>query len=205
MARRVDHSHEELKVMILEAARQLVEQEGYSSLSMRKIGTAIGYSPGTIYNIFTNLDDLVLQLNARTLDELYLSLMTTNKDGSVEDNFDRLMCGYLEFVEAKRNLWRTLFDHRPAMDCDLPDWYSVRVEKLLSLLDDTLRPYFEGKDPASLRKSSATLWAGLHGIVSLTDSNKLDVISDASPLELCRLLVSQFLNGLKFSPLTREE
>jgi AcrR family transcriptional regulator len=200
MARRVDHNHEELKEMILEAARHLVEQEGYSSLSMRKIGTAIGYSPGTIYNIFSNLDDLVLQLNARTLDELYLALANINKDGSVEDNFDMLLCGYIAFVEANRNLWRTLFDHRPIMDCDLPDWYGVRVEKLLALLDDTLRPYFKDRDPIRLRKSSATLWAGLHGIVSLTDSNKLNVISEANSLELCRLLVGQFLNGLKHSP-----
>ncbi|MEH6629747.1 MAG: TetR/AcrR family transcriptional regulator [Halopseudomonas aestusnigri] len=199
MARRVDHSHEQLREMILEAAQNLVEADGYPSLSMRKIGSSIGYSPGTIYNIFANLDDLVLQLNARTLDEMYVSLVKTKSNNSVEVNFDQLLCGYLEFVDTNRNLWRALFDHRPSTESVLPDWYDARIEKLLSLIDDTLKPYFNDEDTTKLRKFSATLWAGLHGIISLTDSNKLDVISDSDPLELCRFLVENFLGGLNSS------
>lgn len=199
MARRVDHSHEELNDMILSAARLLVEEGGYPALSVRKIANIIGYSPGTIYNVFTNLDDLVLQLNARTLDALYLSLPKPNSSSSVEENFDNLLCRYLSFVGENRRLWRVLFDHRPSSEAALPDWYNARVEILLTLIDSALKPGFSRESPKGLRKISTTLWAGLHGILSLADGGKLDVVSDEDPLDLCRLLTKSFLNGVDSS------
>ena len=35
------------------------------------LADAIGYAPGTIYNVFTSMDALYLQVNGRTLDMLY--------------------------------------------------------------------------------------------------------------------------------------
>lgn len=71
MARRSDHSRDELREMALTAAEQIVLENGYESLSARKVASAIGYTVGTLYLVFENLDDLVLQVNARTLDRLH--------------------------------------------------------------------------------------------------------------------------------------
>ncbi|WP_419902931.1 TetR/AcrR family transcriptional regulator [Kiloniella sp.] len=196
MARRVDHSHEELGEMILSAACELVEAGGSSALTARKVANTIGYSPGTIYNIFNNLDDLILRLNGRTLERLYLHLPRPDPDKSVENNFDGLLRGYLEFVEQNRNLWRILFDHRPSTEEELPEWYNDKVSKLLGLIDRVIEPHAPDIHQNELREISAALWAGVHGIISLADSRKLEVVSTAAPLDLCRLLVRSFLSGL---------
>ncbi len=55
MGRRAVHSPEELRQLILDASRTIVETNGISGLSAREIARVIGYSPGTLYNIFETL------------------------------------------------------------------------------------------------------------------------------------------------------
>ncbi len=202
MARRVDHSPDELKVMILAAAEELVMAGGVSELSARKVAQKIGYAPGTIYNVYTNIDALILTLNGRTLERLHDHLSRTRLDDvtefvTVKQNLETLLLGYLNFIDENRSLWRLLFDHIPANEEDLPEWYDQRVSMLLSVIDLALAPLVPGIDPKELRRLSATLWASLHGIISLADKKKLNVVISQSSYEVCSLLITTFLNGLK--------
>jgi AcrR family transcriptional regulator len=51
---------EEMKALILKAAWQIVKEEGWQSLSIRKIADSIEYSIPVIYNHFENKDEIVL-------------------------------------------------------------------------------------------------------------------------------------------------
>jgi len=51
-----------LRCSILEAAWQLVLQEGWQALSMRKIAEAIKYSVPVIYDHFTDIGAILLEL-----------------------------------------------------------------------------------------------------------------------------------------------
>ncbi|KLN62512.1 hypothetical protein WH96_03230 [Kiloniella spongiae] len=202
MARRVDHSPDELKVMILDAAEDLVMAGGVSELSARKIAQKIGYAPGTIYNVYTNIDELILILNGKTLERLYDHLSMVRLDGeadigSANENLEKLLIGYLAFIDENRSLWRLLFDHVPSSEDDLPEWYNQRVLKLLSVIDQVLLPLLSGRGAEERRDVSATLWASLHGIISLADKKKLDVVISRSSHDVCSLLITTFLNGLK--------
>ena len=77
MARRYDHSREEIRTMALEAAEKIVVEQGHKGLTARKVMRDIGYAVGTLYLIFENLDDLILHLNVRTLDRLYRRMTDT--------------------------------------------------------------------------------------------------------------------------------
>ena len=55
MARRTTHGSDGLRQAILETARSIIEESGLPGLSAREIAVRIGYSPGTLYNIFRNL------------------------------------------------------------------------------------------------------------------------------------------------------
>ena len=59
MARRTDHSREELEALIVKVSRNIISEQGLSQLSTRKIAAEIGYSPGTIYNVFSDLDAVI--------------------------------------------------------------------------------------------------------------------------------------------------
>ena len=202
MARRVDHSPDELKKMILDAAEVLVVTGGLSELSARKIAQKIGYAPGTLYNVYANIDALILTLNGRTLERLYDNLsrlpMNEIKDlGAVNQNIEKLLVGYLAFIDDNRSLWRLLFDHIPASDEILPEWYDQKVSMLLNIVDEALRPILPGITSEEQREISATLWSSLHGIISLADKKKLGVVISQSSHKVCSLLITTFLKGLK--------
>ena len=71
MARRADHTREELHRMALDAAREIVDAEGLRGIKARKIMDKIGYTVGTLYQLFDDLDDLIVHMNTETLDALY--------------------------------------------------------------------------------------------------------------------------------------
>jgi len=82
MARRKDHTREELKALILQSAWQIVEEQGLPQLTARNIGKAIGYVPGTIYNVFPSMEILQLHLNGITLQRLSDHLEKSKKSNA---------------------------------------------------------------------------------------------------------------------------
>src|SRR4026208_1121175 len=59
---RREREREKVRRKILDAARELFENEGYDKVTMRRIAEAIEYSPTTIYLHFEDKDDLVRAL-----------------------------------------------------------------------------------------------------------------------------------------------
>jgi len=98
MARRSDHSREELHALILECARGIAEKKGLRGLTARRIAADIGYAPGTIYNLFANLDNLILQLRGNTLDAFYDFMSANAIDGDPEEILINIANNYITFV-----------------------------------------------------------------------------------------------------------
>src|SRR6185437_7160825 len=70
MARRSDHSRDELAALVIGGARDIAQEEGWRAVSMRGIATRIGYAPGSIYNAVGDIDAVLLRINADTLARL---------------------------------------------------------------------------------------------------------------------------------------
>lgn len=196
MARRSDHSRAELSELAIAAAREIVAAEGLESLTARKIAQAIGYSPGTLYNVFEDLDDLIVQLNGRTLDALYDRLSAVPRTDDPARDLHGLLSAYLGFLNEHRNLWTVLFEYRLPNEHILPDWYLAKVERALGLIEAVLASLAPDLDPATRAKAVRTLWAGLHGICSLSGAGKLQTVSGQSDREMAEMLLDCFLAGL---------
>ena len=199
MGRRSDHSREELYEMTVAAARGIVEAHGFRALTVRKIADAIGYSPGTIYNL---LDDLIIRLNGGTLDELFDRLSAIEGSGDPTLDLDRLLGAYLAYLDAHPSLWNLLFEHTRPEGQVLPKWYVDKVANILELLEQALSPHFPEDRANEKRHAARVLWASLHGICSLSQAGKLEVVTTQTPREMARLLVGIFLTGLetRFTP-----
>ncbi|MDP4092633.1 MAG: TetR/AcrR family transcriptional regulator, partial [Bacillota bacterium] len=48
-----------MKKYFIDAAKEILVNEGVSNVSVRKVGEVTGYSYATIYNYFKNLDHLL--------------------------------------------------------------------------------------------------------------------------------------------------
>src|SRR3982751_4334159 len=108
MARRKDHSREELKALILDAAWKIVGREGLSGLSARGIAAEIGYAPGTIYNLVNSMDEVGQQVCGRTLDELYDVLNSSECNDPKQPplrNMKKMAALYMQFARERRPYW----------------------------------------------------------------------------------------------------
>lgn len=173
MGRRSDHTREELYDLALEAAASIAEVEGLRGLTARRIAKDIGYTHGTLYNVFEDLDDLVVHLNGRTLDALYESLKDLRLDGEPETALGTLARGYVAFTRLQPRLWNLLFEHHLPEGRELPDWHYEKVLRLLALVETALAPLFLPGQEAERHHSARVLWSALHGICSLEASRKM--------------------------------
>src|SRR5262245_54767769 len=101
MGRRSTHTPQQLRELILDAAQDIIETHGLAGLSAREIARRIEYSPGTIYNMFENLDDVVLHVEARVLDSLDHRLTAVLKRGEALGGALALAHAYLAFTHEK--------------------------------------------------------------------------------------------------------
>jgi AcrR family transcriptional regulator len=182
--------------MILEAAEAIVSEAGLGQLSAREIARRIGYSPGTIYNMFDNLDDVVVTVEARLLDRLAERLRTV-KAANPATRILRLSQAYLAFTHENPRLWNLLFEHHLPADQLLPEWYMSKLAGPLRLLEEALEPFLPGEDKERRERAARVLWSAVHGITSLSTSGKLSIITNEAAHKLAEDLVRNYLAGLR--------
>ena len=198
MGRRSTHTPQQLRELILDAAQAIIEAGGLAGLSAREIARRVEYSPGTIYNMFDNLDDVVLHVEARVLDALEKRLadVLQSQDGAPIERTKRLAHAYLAFTHENPRLWNLLFEHHLPPNTQLPAWYQQKLEGLLAHVEGTLAPLFPPGCEADRQRTARVLWAGVHGITSLSTADKLSIVTTESAGRLIDDLVGTYLAGL---------
>lgn len=201
MARRSDHSREEIREMALEAAEAIVSTQGYQGLSARKVAGAIGYTVGTLYLVFENLDDLILQVNGRTLDRLHRRMV--EDQAQCRDALDCLLQlghSYIRFANQEPHAWEMIFEHRMADDQAPPAWLREKVARMFALVEEGLVPLTDRHSQREIVQATRALWGGVHGICILAITNTLGVAGVESVQEITHSLMSNFLKGFIDSP-----
>ncbi len=194
MARRADHTREELKELAIAAGQELIRREGLAGFSARKAASAFGYTVGTLYHVFGSYDDYLLHINARTLDRWYDEMQAAVKAHAGTAAVHALAQAYIGFARANYHEWSALFAHRLAEGRDLPEWYAPRMTRFFTLTEQTLLPLVSGREAAAI--GARVLWAGIHGICVLALSGKLDATGAGSAEALAHDLVGRYLQGL---------
>lgn len=90
---------ERIKKEIHKAASEIIIEEGYSKLSIRKIATKIDYSPSLIYNYYENKADIVLSI-WQDKSEKIIHTMTNLKlnDPDEKNNIKNLFKTYIKLI-----------------------------------------------------------------------------------------------------------
>ena len=196
MARRSDHSREEIKEMALSAAEQIVTEKSYASLTARKVSAAIGYTVGSLYLVFKNLDDLCLQLNGRTLDMLSQSLDEVFASDQAPDQALRsLGRTYLQFALDNRYRWGMVFEHMLPEDATVPEWYTEKNLSMIGHVESLFLQLQPACGRAEAELAARALWSSIHGVCILSLTGKLDSL-DAKDIEkIIDSLVASYLDG----------
>ena len=196
MGRTKKVEYEELRERILAAAKNMVRYQGTAALSIRKLAAEIGCAVGTIYNVFSNIDEIILTINSATLAKLQARLLndTCSEDDALTACI-RLSRSYVAFCQEEYHLWSLLIEYRLAPGNTLPAWYQQQVDELFLLVSRMAEP-LTGGEKKKAERVARVLWAGLQGICSLAVSGKLDAVHAEPADVLAESLARNYARGL---------
>lgn len=197
MARRSDHTREELLALVIQEGSGLLAEEGLSGFGARKLSRRIGYTVGTLYHLFGDYDTLLLHLHAATLDDLHAKLEMVPLTGKPEKRLEKLAMAYLAFARKYYFRWSALFEHHLPEDRALPEWYEEKLGSLFALVEQPLREY-SGATARKSAKEARVLWAAVHGVCALGLSGKLAVVGTQSSEEsMLEVLLMRYLADMR--------
>jgi len=194
MARRSEHSLEQIREMVLNAAETIVIEEGFSALTVRRIALEIGYTIGSIYMVFANMADLITHLNARTLDDMAAQFEQVQADGP-EQCIEALAKTYLNYASRNFNRWHLIFEKRLPDGASMPAWYRDRIDHVFSRIEAQFAGLAPERTEVERKRAARALWGGIHGICVLSLSGTLDRVGVHDVEESVVLLVRNFIRG----------
>jgi len=168
-----DQRRAQLRQALLGAAERRIAGDGLRSLKARELAAEAGCATGQIYNVWTDLDSLIIAVNARTLDDLDELLKAARAPGGLEpaEEARALLLAqaeaYLDFARHNGPRWRAVFEHRMAASRALPAWYREQQARLFSHVDRPLRTLLPAMPPAERADLGRTIFSAVHGIVWL--------------------------------------
>ncbi|EJL6400144.1 TetR/AcrR family transcriptional regulator [Vibrio navarrensis] len=193
MARRNDHTREELVALTLQTVKDFLSENSYHELSLRKLANMIGYVPSTLVNVFGNYNLLLLHAIAQTLDELSTEAMTAmqNSPDSKQALFNLAYC-YHDFAQRNPYRWQLIFEHN-MNGAELPEWQAKRIDHMTGMLESLLIQISPEHSPSEVLQASRVLWSGVHGITLLSVDDKFFSAEPVDGKQLINNLLSNYL------------
>jgi AcrR family transcriptional regulator len=154
---------------VYRAARQLFERGGAESVSMRRVGEAVGVSAMAIYRHFPNRETLLKRICDDSFNEISHHWQARGGSGGVLERLVSLQSLYLDYALAHPHLFDYAFSVRRDDARRFPEDFRSRRSPTLNVVADTLA---EGMRAGVLRKDDAwevamTIWGHTHGLIAL--------------------------------------
>ena len=180
----------ETRDKILDAARELFVTEGYEGVSMRKVADRIEYSPTAIYVHFADKEELFRELCHRDYARLAEVFQSSVISTDPIERLRQIGAIYIDFGSRYPNHYKFMFmtPHPPHQPDDTDREMMGNPEKdAYAFLKWAVQ---QAIDAGSFKKEfcdaelvSQTLWASVHGVISLQIAKGSDPWVDWRPLQ----------------------
>lgn len=191
IAERKLRQKEEVRAGILKSAWEIVTEEGWQALSIRKIAEAIEYSVPVIYDHFANKEAILHELTKQGFQILNQELLKAKKRStSPEKQIEAMAYSYWEFAFDHKAYYQVMYG------LGMPSCETISqihelgtfTELVMQSIKDLIA---SGKNPntdAFLKLH--TFWSMLHGLISINMMN-----NNQGKQELNQLVIQDFITG----------
>jgi AcrR family transcriptional regulator len=167
-------------------------RSGFSRFSARQVARAIGYSVGTIYNVFPSLDQLLLAINTRTFEQWADHLLAALETAG-SDRIRALVEAYFSFARDNRNLWMAIYDHRLPAGMRMPEEDAERRAALTAIVVREITDVIRGRPHHEVERLARSLIATVHGHCTFDLNGTFAVMGEADPVAMALDRVRQSL------------
>lgn len=190
---------QQLRTLIIDAARELFVEKGVEAVTMREIAKRIGYSATSIYLYFADKESLLRAI----CDTDFLALATALQGiMEIPDPVERMQAlgrGYAQFALSHPNHYRMMFmTARTPCDPELSSLqqYNAEQDAYFQLKTVVAAVHAAGRFRAFLTDVdliAQTIWAGMHGVCALEISMSQDKWVNWSEISMRLQLMQQVL------------
>lgn len=176
-----------VRQQILDAAVKIIIRDGFSKLSMRKIAGVLGVSATTIYNYYTNKDELYFYIRIRGFELLMQYFETAyNNHDKPRQKFIGIIKSYMEFGTRYPDYYEVMFLNRTVpkfLDCVGTHLEDVAAKEKSVALKPFLFVIEKLQQHLGIKEYEAytmamQMWVELNGLVSLIISRLLKEVTD---------------------------
>ena len=185
---------------IVNAARELVEAEGASGVTMRKVAAAVGVTPMAIYRHYPNREALLAAVAEAVFVDLagHWGKRTWPEDADLQTHVHGVVGDHLDFALGSPRLYAFLFTERREHARSFPDDFRAGRSPTLNLLAQTLS---EAVRRGALRECDVwelalVLAATMHGLVQMYHGGRIDM-AEPSFRVLCESAMWRVLDGVR--------
>ncbi|WP_344152080.1 TetR/AcrR family transcriptional regulator [Kribbella yunnanensis] len=150
--------------LIVRAARELAEAEGWDAVTTRRLAEAVEYSQPVLYSHFKNMQAIVTAVALDGIAELAVVL----RDGREAGGLRGLAEAYLGYAEAHPAVYAAVFTRRTDLafgTADSPEVLRITFGELYAGVE----PYATG----DVETLTEVFWSALHGQATLNHDRRL--------------------------------
>ena len=156
--------------VIVNAARELAEAEGWESVTTRRLADCIEYSQPVLYSHFEGKDAIVSAVALQGFGELAALLHKARRRARASDAELRAVArAYMEFARANPALYEAMFTLKVDLTFAQSDTPAL-LHAGFAELREALAPLAGDRD---LETFTEVVWSALHGLATLSQAGRL--------------------------------
>ncbi|SDJ44478.1 TetR/AcrR family transcriptional regulator [Nonomuraea jiangxiensis] len=156
--------------LIITAARELAEAEGWEAVTTRRLAEQVEYSQPVLYSHFKGKDAIMTAVALEGFADLAAELRaarTATPDPA--HALAQVGAAYVAFAERRPALYDAMFSQTVNLPFATPQ-APAALHTSFNELAEAVGPHAHGADPGLLTE---TFWAALHGLVTLMRGGRL--------------------------------
>ncbi len=178
-------------MLVVEGHRHMAEV-GFARFSAREVAKRIGYSIGTLYNVFGSYDRFILAINTRTF-QLWTADLRAALAAAGDDRIRCLVESYFAFARGHRNLWLAIYDHHLPPDLSLPEDQDRLRGELTRIVMEEIAAVLPTATAAQVPSLARSLVATVHGHCTFDIAGSFALMGETEPVEMALARVRESL------------
>ena len=187
---------DETRTNILGASLDIVKEEGWQALSMRKIADKIDYTAPIIYEYFANKDAILHELTRQGYVKLTrLMEEAMNKYSDPAEQLEAMWLAYWNFAFAEKELYQVMYGVE--MNCCAMEHTCLDIQGPSNMLWNKIEEIIpaEKRTEEYIDTKYYTFWSVVHGLISINMTRKLT--SDEMNKQVLKDAISGIINSMR--------
>ena len=200
ITQRKERDKQEMRLKILETAKQIFIEEGFEKASIRAIADRIEYSPATIYLYFKDKNELFFSVHETGFEKLNLEMIDAIE--GITDPIDELRArgfAYMKFAFQNPEMYDLMFIQNAPMESMKDSEIWTCGHKCFMLMCESIQKCIDTKSIRinDLYIGAMSIWSFMHGLVSLKIRNRFQKFEGVELEELMKGSVEQMIQLIK--------